>query len=410
MKNKHNYRKISVITGTRAEYGLLRGLLDEIKTDSELILQLIVSGMHLSSEFGVTYREIERDGFQIDAKIEMLLSSDTSVGVAKSVGLGVIGFADCFERLKPDVIVVLGDRFEILAAVQTAMMMKIPVAHIHGGELTQGAIDDGIRHAITKMSHLHFTAANAYRNRVIQLGEVPEVVYNVGALGVQRIKNAKLLGKTALEKIIGFQFGAPTFLATYHPATLQLEKLSDELTQLFAALDLFPDAKIIFTKANADEAGRLINQKIDAYAAEHPIRVKAFRSMGDINYLSAMHFSDVIIGNSSSGIIEAPTFKKPSVNIGCRQEGRLHADSIIDCGVSTFEIQAAIQKALSPSFKPIVENTVSPYDSGETATMIKNILKTIDLDKITKKKFYDLKVHGNEQSKNYHYCRSGCES
>ena len=397
-------RKIAVITGTRAEYGLLHGLLDEIKFDPELTLQLIVSGMHLSHEFGLTYREIEKDGFQVDYKVEMLLSSDTAVGVAKSVGLGVLGFADCFAKLKPDLIVILGDRFEILAAAQTAMIMKIPIAHIHGGELSQGAIDDGIRHAITKMSHLHFTAANAYRDRVIQLGENPDVVYNVGALGVQRIKNMKLLSQSALEKVIGFQFAQPTFLVAYHPATLQLEKTSDELSQLFSALDLFEQAKIIITKANADEAGRLINHQIDLYAAKQPKRVKAFTSMGDLNYLSAMRCVDVVIGNSSSGIIEAPSFKKPTVNIGIRQDGRLRAGSVIDCGASISEIHSAIQAALSDGFKHIVAEAISPYDSGKTAASIKNIIKTVDLTTIIKKKFFDLKVHGNEQFKNHHYC------
>ncbi|MCX7121847.1 MAG: UDP-N-acetylglucosamine 2-epimerase [Gammaproteobacteria bacterium] len=396
--DKQSQRKISVITGTRAEYGLLRGLLNEIKSDEDLTLQLIVTGMHLSPEFGLTYREIEKDGFQIDAKVEMLLSSDSAVGVAKSVGIGVLGFADCFENLKPDLIVLLGDRFEILAAAQTAMIMKIPVAHIHGGELTQGAIDDGIRHAITKMSHLHFTAAEAYQNRVIQLGESPDRVFNVGAPGVERIKKTKLLPKEVLEKTLAFQFEHLTFLVTYHPATLCLDAIQNELNDLFCALDRFPAAKIIFTKSNADEAGRLINKQIECYARKNPERVRAYTSMGDLNYLSAMYYCDVVIGNSSSGIIEAPTLHKPTVNIGNRQEGRLLADSVIQCGVFENEIHDAIEKALSPQFKDIVKKTISPYDSGNTAEMIKNTIKTVDLKKIIQKKFHDIKVHGNEQA------------
>lgn len=405
--SKQSPRKIAVVTGTRAEYGLLRGLLDEIQSDTDLILQLVVSGMHLSHEFGLTYREIEQDGFVIDAKVEMLLSSDSAVGIAKSVGLGVVGFADCFERLKPDVIVLLGDRFEILAAAQTAMMLKIPIAHIHGGELTEGAIDDGIRHAITKMSNLHFTAAKAYQDRVIQLGESPECVFNFGAPGVERIKKIKLLDKNQLEKNLNFQFGALTFLVTYHPATLLLDDISNELKNVFSALNLFPEAKIIFTKTNADEAGRFINQQIDAYVIKNPERTIAFTSMGDLNYLSAVRQCDVVIGNSSSGIIEVPIFHKPTVNIGNRQKGRLLSESVLPCDVSMEAISAAIQQALSTDFKHIVEKTISPYDSGNTAELIKNTIKATDFKKIIQKKFYDrhdMKVHGHEQSKNHSYC------
>ena len=269
-------RKIAVITGTRAEYGLLRGLLDEIKSDSDLILQLIVTGMHLSPEFGSTYRLIEQDGYQIDAKVEMLLSTDTASGIAKSVGLGVLGFTDAFEKLKPDVIVVLGDRFEILSAVQVALFLTIPVAHIHGGELSLGALDDAIRHSITKMSHLHFTAAEAYRSRVIQLGEQPDRVFNVGALGLERIKKTILLNKKQLEKKLDFTLDSPTFLFTYHPETVAINKIQNDIQQILLALDLFPNATIIMTKANADEAGRYINQQLQQYADQYPNRIKFF--------------------------------------------------------------------------------------------------------------------------------------
>lgn len=388
--------KIAVITGTRAEYGLLRGLLDEIKFDTDLILQLVVTGMHLSPEFGSTYHLIEQDGFQIDAKVEMLLSTDSAVGIAKSVGMGVLGFADCFEWLQPDVIVILGDRFEMLAAAQTAMIMKIPVAHIHGGELTQGAIDDGIRHAITKISQLHFTATERYRQRVIQLGESPDRVFNVGAPGVERIKKTKLLSKRDLEKVLDFQFGNPTFLVTYHPATLMLDNIQNELNHLFLSLDQFPQAKIIFTKSNADEAGRLINQQIDLYTEKNSDRVKTYTSMGDLNYLSVLQNCDVVIGNSSSGIIEAPTLRKPTVNIGHRQDGRLLSDSIIQSGVTCDEIQKAIQKALSNEFKHVVENTVSPYDAGKTAEIIKNKIKNVDLKELLQKKFFDVRKHAKD--------------
>lgn len=387
--DKQYQRKIAVVTGTRAEYGLLRGLLDEIELDQDLQLQLIVTGMHLSPEFGLTYRDIEKDHFHIDAKVEMLLSSDTSVGVAKSVGVGIFGFTDAFERLKPDIIVVLGDRFEILAAAQTAMIMKIPVAHIHGGELTQGAIDDSIRHAITKMSHLHFAAAEVYRSRIIQMGEDPKLTFNVGALGIERIKKMTLLNQNSLEKTLNFKIKKPLFLFTYHPETINLSSVQKNMNHIFSALDCFPQATIIMTKSNADEAGRFINQQLALYESENASRVKLVTNMGDLNYLSTLKLADVVIGNSSSGISEAPSLKIPTVNIGSRQAGRLRADSIIDCDANQYSIQSAIRRALSDEFKNIVHNTTASYNDSETAIIIKNKLKNINMEKITKKKFYD---------------------
>ncbi len=402
-KEKQSLRKIAVITGTRAEYGLLRGLLDEIKSDDALCLRLIVTGMHLSPEFGSTYRLIEQDGYQIDAKVEMLLSSDTASGIARSVGLGVLGFTDAFEKLKPDVIVVLGDRFEILSAVQAALFLTIPVAHIHGGELSLGALDDAIRHSITKMSHLHFTAAESYRSRVIQLGEQPDRVFNVGALGLERIKKTRLLSKEELEKRLDFRLSAPAFLFTYHPETVSLNKAQDDIQQILSALDLFPNAKIIMTKANADEAGRYINQQLQQYADQYPNRIKLFTSMGDLNYLSAMNLVDVVIGNSSSGIIEAPFFQVATVNIGGRQDGRLRAASIIDCQANVISITHAVHKALSSDFKNIVKSTVSPYDCDDTAKRIKNYLKKTDAAALIKKVFYDGEVQGYEHSEDVCY-------
>src|SRR3990167_5969586 len=257
--------KIAVVTGSRAEYGLLHLLMKEIETDPNLELKIIVTGMHLSPEFNSTYQCIENDGFHISEKVEMLLSSDSSVGTAKSVGLGVIGFADTFSRLSPDIIILLGDRFELLAAAQTALMLKIPVAHIHGGEITEGAIDDAIRHAITKMSHLHFVAAEPYRNRVIQMGENPLYVFNVGYLAGERISKMKLLDKPVWQEKHHFELGKINFLITYHPATLVNDKNTTTINAIFSALDHFPDAKLIFTKSNADEQGRYINMKIDEY-------------------------------------------------------------------------------------------------------------------------------------------------
>ncbi len=391
-------RRIAVITGTRAEYGLLRQLLLEIKQDDALQLQLIVTGMHLSPEFGLTYQLIENDDFTIDAKVEMLLSSDTGVGIAKSVGLGVLGFSVAFDRLKPDLIIVLGDRFEILAAAQVALFMKIPIAHIHGGELSVGALDDSIRHSITKMSHLHFTAAESYRQRVIQLGEDPKHVYNVGAPGIERLKKIPLLDKKQLEKVLQIEIRDQFFLVTYHPETASQNNVDRQCQALFSALDCFPDASIIITRANADEAGRQINYQIDQYASRHENRIHVYDSMGDINYLSAMQCADVVIGNSSSGIIEAPSLKTATVNIGCRQDGRLRADSVIDCAVSKESIFEAIEMALSVEFQSIVKTVMSPYDSADTTSKILDVIKSVPLEQLTKKVFYDNKTIQDEKS------------
>lgn len=381
-------RKICIVTGTRAEYGLLYWLMKEIQSDNELQLQIIATGMHLSPEFGLTYRMIEEDGFSIDAKVEMLLSSDTSVGIAKSIGLGVIGFADALERLQPDIIVVLGDRYEILSAAQAALVARIPVAHIHGGETTEGAIDESIRHAVTKMSQLHFVAAESYRTRVIQLGEHPDTVFNVGALGIENIKRLQLLEKSQLEQSINFELGTTCFLVTYHPATLGTTSPQVAMQALLEALDHFPDARIVFTKPNSDTDGRVLNQMIDEYAQHNKERVAVFTSMGQLRYLSALQFVDAVIGNSSSGIIEAPACNTPTVNIGDRQSGRLKADSIVDCLETTESIVTAINKTLSPSFREGIKRVVSLYGYGESASHIKGQLKQSNIS--STKRFYDL--------------------
>ena len=383
-------RKIAIITGTRAEYGLLYWLMREIQEDTELELQIIATAMHLSPEFGLTYRLIEADGFQINDKVEMLMSSDTAIGTAKSMGLCMISFADSLSKLKPDLIIILGDRFESLAVAQAALVLKIPVAHIHGGELSLGAIDDAIRHSITKMSHLHFVAAESYRKRVIQLGEDPARVFNVGAPGLERIKKAKLLTKAEWEDKFQFEFGKLNFVVTYLPATLEIEKNAQALQALFSALDSFPEATIVFTKANADEAGRYINNKIDEYVFGHQHRAKAYVTLGDVNYLSLLQHVDVVIGNSSSGIIEVPYFNKPTVNIGNRQAKRLRAPSIIDCESETIEICAAINKALSREFQQSLLTCQSPYHQDDTASKIKNIIKHCQPNQLIYKHFHDL--------------------
>ena len=385
-------RKICIVTGTRAEYGLLYWLMKEVQADPDLELQIIATGMHLSPEFGLTYRKIEEDGFRIIEKVEMLLSSDTPVGIAKSVGLGVIGFADAFARQKPDIVVVLGDRFEILAAAQAALIAKIPMAHIHGGETTEGAFDESIRHAITKMSHFHFVAAEDYRRRVIQLGEAPERVMNFGAPGLDNIAKLKLLSRSSLEKAIDFKLGQLSFLATYQPVTLSNRAPEQSFKELLKAIDCFSDATVIFTRANADTAGRAINESIDRYVEKNPLRSRVFTAMGQMLYLSAMKNTDLVIGNSSSGIIEAPSLHKPTVNIGPRQEGRLKAASVLDCEEKERAIVAAIRKGLSPEFKTVLKNTRNPYGGGTASVKIKDYLKAVPLQNILMKKFHDLSV------------------
>lgn len=394
MRNaKQQRRKVAVITGTRAEYGLLSCLMKSIQSDPDLELQIIVTAMHLSPEFGLTYKLIEEDGFEIAAKVEMLLSSDSSTGTLKSMGLGMIGFADAFDRLSPELVVVLGDRFETLAVAQCALVKKIPLAHVHGGELSLGAIDDAIRHSITKMSHLHFVAADAYKQRVIQLGENPENVFNYGAPGLERIAKLKLLNKNELEEKINFQFGKQNFLVTYHPSTIDVEENSRALKGLFEALDHFPEAKIIFTKANADEMGRLVNAKIDQYIARNSGRATAYTTLGDLNYLSALQLVDAVIGNSSSGLIEVPYFQKATINLGKRQECRLRATSVIDCPeVSAESIIDALNKASTKEFKRLLKTTISPYTKDATSEKIKEKIKSVDLNAIVKKHFYDIQM------------------
>lgn len=394
-------RKISVVTGTRAEYGLLRPLLEELQQDPAFCLQLIATGAHLSPTFGLTYRQIEKDGLFIDAKIDMLVSSDSAIGMAKSVGLGILGMAEALERLQPDMVLLLGDRYEILAAAQAAMLMGIPVGHIHGGERTEGAIDESIRHAVTKMAHLHFTSAEEYRNRVIQMGEHPSRVFNVGALGIEGIRRMKLLSKEKVEQELDFAFRKQNFLVTFHPETLRTEQENlNMLESLLQAMDLYPEAGIIITGANADACGQKINQRLQQYAWNQKKRAVFQMSLGQLRYFSVLKHCDLVIGNSSSGIIEAPFFKKPTINVGSRQKGRLRALSIVDCQGTVKDIQGAISQALDAAFlQKLARDTVSLFGDGRSAEKIMAVLKKpVERDWLLRKTFYDMPLPADSLS------------
>jgi UDP-N-acetylglucosamine 2-epimerase (non-hydrolysing)/GDP/UDP-N,N'-diacetylbacillosamine 2-epimerase (hydrolysing) len=383
-------RKICIVTGSRADYGLVFWLLKAVQQDERLELQLLVTGSHLAPEFGSTVDRIRDDGFSIASAVEMLLSSDSAVGMAKSIGLGVIGFADALASLRPDIVVVLGDRFEIFAAAQAAMVARIPLAHIHGGEVTEGAIDEQIRHAITKLAHLHFVSAEPHRRRVIQMGEQPETVHLVGAPGLDNLAFLRLLGRAETEDALGMAFGDPTFVVTYHPVTLGVRSSDESMGELLAALDAFPESRIVMTMPNADAGRSRIADLARDYVARHPHRTRIFTALGQINYLSAMKHADVIIGNSSSGLIEAPPLGRPTVNIGPRQDGRLRAETVIDCGEDRAEIKAAIDRALTPAFKAIAARAPSPYGTpGTISDAIESILAEVPLDTLVPKRFAD---------------------
>jgi UDP-hydrolysing UDP-N-acetyl-D-glucosamine 2-epimerase len=382
-----NKRKLCVVTGTRAEYGLLYGLMKEINQDSSFELQLVVTGMHLSPEYGLTYQEIQEHGFQITAKVEMLMSSDTPVGTAKSIGLGVIGFAEVFERLRPDLLIIFGDRFEMLAAAQAAMVANIPIAHIAGGDITEGAFDEAIRHSLTKMSHLHFVTNPQSGQRVKQLGENPKNIYMVGSPGIDNIKRLKLIPRSQLEKELNFTFLAKNLLVTFHPVTLDSLSSTGQFMELLKALENFIEhTGIIFTKPNSDPTGRELTKLLDDYVKNHA-NCKLYTSLGQLRYLSTMAQVDAVVGNSSSGLYEAPSLKKPTVNIGDRQKGRLNASSVIHCQPVAQAIEAAILQA----FEMDCFNVVNPYGDGESSRQIFNILKGItNYHDLLKKHFFEI--------------------
>ncbi|MFT6732539.1 MAG: UDP-hydrolyzing UDP-N-acetyl-D-glucosamine 2-epimerase [Polaribacter sp.] len=383
-------KKIAVFTGTRAEYGLLYWLINDIQNDSELELQLLVSGTHLSPEFGNTYKQIEADGFHINEKVEMLLSSDSAVGVSKSLGLAVLGFTDALDRMKPDMMVILGDRFEALAIAQTAMILRIPIIHLHGGEITEGAYDDSFRHAITKLSALHCTSTNEYRNRVIQLGEMPDNVKNVGAIGLDHLKRSQLMSVEELSASLKFILNKPYLVVTYHPVTLADESATKTFQALLDALDEFPELQIILTYPNADNGGRKIIPLLESYAKQNKKRVFAIASLGQTRYLSAIKHATAVVGNSSSGIIEVPSFDVGTVNIGDRQKGRLAAKSVIHCEPNKEAIVSSIKLAKDQSYKTVNEKIINPYGMGNATSQIIELMKNSKIDVI--KTFYNIKM------------------
>ena len=382
-------RRICVVTGTRAEYGLMRWIMSGILKSPSLALQVVVTGMHLSPEFGLTYRDIEKDGFSIDRKVEMLLSSDTPAGLAKSMGIGLIGFSEIFEHLKPDLMLVLGDRFEIFSAVAAATVARVPVAHLHGGEATEGLIDEAMRHCITKMSFLHFVATEEYRQRVIQLGEHPDRVFHVGGLGVDNIKRMRLLDRPDLEKSLEFELGPKNLLVTFHPVTLEDSTSTCQMKELLAALGQLSDTHLVFTMPNADTDGRVLFDLIRRFVVEKP-NARAFTSLGQLRYLSCIRHVDGVIGNSSSGLTEVPSFRKGTINIGDRQRGRLKAASVIDCVPERNAILEAVRQLYSTEFQDIVASVKSPYGEGGASRRIVDTLEQMPLAGVLKKKFFDL--------------------
>ena len=384
-------KKICIVTGTRAEYGLLRWVIDGVQRSKKLELQIITTGMHLSPEFGLTYNQIENDGYFINKKIEMLLSSDTSVGITKSMGIGLIGFAEALADLKPDFMLVLGDRFEIFSAVTSAMIAQIPVGHIHGGESTEGLIDESIRHSITKMSQFHFVATEKYRKRVIQLGEKPSNVFLVGGLGVDSLKKIRLLSKQKLEKLINFKFGKKNLLVTFHPVTLEKKTSEIQMKELLDALACIRETKIIFTMPNADTDGRVLFQLINEFLSKHSNSI-AFTSLGQLRYFSCIQYIDAVLGNSSSGLLEIPSFKKATIDIGDRQKGRVKAESVISCEPEKEAILKSIRFIYSKKFKSQLEHIKNPYGDGGASESIIKILNKTSFEGVLKKKFYDIPI------------------
>lgn len=383
-------RKICVVTGTRAEYGLLSRLMRLIDESADCQLQVIATNMHLLPEYGNTYQEIERDGFHIDAKVPMKKLSDDAYGVIDSMAEEMKGMNDVLFQLNPDMVLILGDRYEMLVTATVAMLQRIPIAHLHGGEISEGAVDDSIRHAITKMSSLHFTSTEDYRRRVIQLGEQPDRVFCVGSIGVENLKTIPLLNKQELEESLSFTFDREVILVTYHPVTLGNRSSKDEIDDFLSALDAFPGLKVLFTMPNSDQGSDIIRQTIDNYCSMYPNRCKCYSSLGLKRYLSVLQYVEVVVGNSSSGILEVPSAHIPTLNIGDRQKGRVHGNSVLDCASDKESIIRGLTMVLSSSFKEVALKASNPYEKENTAQSVFDVISTYPLDELKRKSFYNL--------------------
>jgi GDP/UDP-N,N'-diacetylbacillosamine 2-epimerase (hydrolysing) len=383
-------RKICIFTSTRADWGQLSGLATELASASEVCLQLLVSGSHLSKKFGMTVCEIEDAGFQVDECVDILQFDDTPVGICKTMGVALSGYGEALERLNPDILIILGDRYESFCAAATAQTLRIPLAHIHGGETTEGAIDEAFRHSITKMAQIHFPSCDEYRNRIIQLGENPERVFNVGALAIENIRKLDLVEREQLSNDIGFDLNNPFFLVTFHPVTLENSTAGQQFDELVAALERFPEHGVIFTKANADSDGQVINSRIDELICDAGGKALGVHSLGLLRYLSAMRFADAVVGNSSSGLLEAPVFRVPTVNIGDRQKGRIRVASVLNCEPERNAIIRALEMAMDNDFRKSLQKMEHPCEKAETAKAITCILATINLNGLLKKTFHNL--------------------
>lgn len=383
-------RKICFVTGTRAEYGLLSRLMRLVADDKDLQLQIIATNMHLMPEYGETYKEIEADGFHIDRKVYMNKPTDDAAGIIVSMAEEMKGMNDALIKLDPDILVILGDRYEMLVVATVALLQRIPITHLHGGEISEGAVDDSIRHSITKMSSLHFTSTEEYRRRVIQMGEQPERVFYVGAIGVENLKQVPLMSKQDLEASLNFTFNENTIIVTYHPVTLGNRSPKDEINDFLLALDAFPDLKVLFTMPNSDQGGEVIRQTIEGYCSRNSDRCSCYSSLGLKRYLSALQYVTAVAGNSSSGLLEVPSVHIPTLNIGERQKGRTHGESVFDCGSDTNSIIAGLNTILSDEFREVAYKAANPYEKENTAQNIFNVIATYPLDKLHQKIFYNL--------------------
>lgn len=384
-------RKICIVTSTRAEWGLLSGIAKELNKRNDVTLQIIATNMHLSEKFGSTWQEIERDGLKIDRKVPMFQETDTPKGTITAMNDCMSGMAQAFEELRPDLLLILGDRYEMLTVAATALIYRIPVAHMHGGEVTQGAFDESIRHSITKMSHLHLTSTEEARNRVIQLGENPDHVFNTGAIGVYNINHCDLISREELEENLGTTIPKESIFVTFHPSTLDEISPAEQCKNLLKALELHPEVKVLFSYPNNDPSGQVIIDLIEEFVAQHPERSVVFPSLGARRYLSVLRCVAAVVGNSSSGILEVPSMHIPTLNIGIRQKGRQRATSVIDCGVSLEEISTGLSQVLSQEERNRARNIQNPYEQPDTLNKIVEIVATFPLDNIIQKPFYDIK-------------------